>query len=452
MNPNLPRQRGAIAIMVAVSMFVLLAVVGLCVDAGLAYLVKARLNAAVDSAALAGARAVTTGNNQTEQIASARAAAADFFAANIPDDYLSSSPRITSTSVTFNAGQATIDVVAEAPMPVSIMQIMNFTTLTPVAAAQTIRNDLDMALVVDTSGSLVGSAATVRASSKSFLNKFNVTQDRVALIHFAAGVETDNPINPLARGFDRTSMNSKITAYNFKGGTSSFEGMYRAREQLNTVPLANRSTMRVVVFFSDGAPTSFGSYLTFKNQADCNRPGSVDRVLEEGGLGDLSSSELKYVSEGCKTWRGSYRNGDLQSAVRSLPDWYNARPASSYREFPIVTDTPRSVTADISTQYLLERNVLRASRNLAESVAEKTRSEGIYVFTLGFGPGLKEAFASDTSTNGEMILKCMANTADALPRCRKPDQPLGMYCYAATDNDLTPCFSRLASAILRITK
>jgi Flp pilus assembly protein TadG len=73
MNPNLSRQRGAVAIMVAVSMLVLLAVVGLCVDAGLAYLVKARLNAAVDSAALAGARAVTTGNNQTEQIASARA-------------------------------------------------------------------------------------------------------------------------------------------------------------------------------------------------------------------------------------------------------------------------------------------------------------------------------------------------------------------------------------------
>jgi hypothetical protein len=27
-----------------------------------------------------------------------------------------------------------------------------------------------------------------------------------------------------------------------------------------------------------------------------------------------------------------------------------------------------------------------------------------------------------------------------------------MYCYAATDADLTPCFSKLASAILRITK
>jgi Flp pilus assembly protein TadG len=449
MNPNLSRQRGAVAIMVAVSMLVLLAVVGLCVDAGLAYLVKARLNAAVDSAALAGARAVTTGNNQTEQIASARAAAADFFAANIPNNYLLSSPRITSTNVTFNGGQATIDVKAEAPMPVSIMQIMNFTTLMPVAAAQTIRNDLDMALVVDTSGSLEDSATTVQASAKSFLNKFNVTQDRVALIHFASGVETDIPINPLARGFNRTSMNSKINAYNFYGGTSSFEGMYRAREQLNTVPLASRSTMRVVVFFSDGAPTSFGSYLTFNTPTDCTRAGSVDRILKDGGLGNLGNSELEILSEGCKTWR--MVNNKAQPAVRRLPDWYNARP-ESVREFPIVTTTPRVVTADISTPQLFEGNILRASRNLAESIAAKTRSEGVYVFTLGFGPGLKEPFTSDTSTNGEMIMKCMANTVDALPRCQKPDQPVGMYCYAATDADLTPCFSKLASAILRITK
>lgn len=449
MSPNLSRQRGAVAIMVAVSMLVLLAVVGLCVDAGLAYLVKARLNAAVDSAALAGARAVTTGNNQTEQIASARASAADFFAANIPNNYLLSSPRITSTNVTFNGGQATIDVKAEAPMPVSIMQIMNFTTLTPVAAAQTIRNDLDMALVIDTSGSLKNSATTVQASAKSFLSKFNVTQDRVALIHFASGVEMDNAINTSARGFNRSSMNSKINSYLFTGGTSSFEGMWKAREQLNSVPLSSRSTMRVIVFFSDGAPTSFGSYLTFNTPTDCTRAGSVDRVLKEGGLGNLGSSDLEMLSEGCKTWR--MVNNREQPAVRRLPDWYNARP-ESVREFPIVTTTPRVVTADISTPTLFEGNILRASRNLAESIAAKTRSEGIYVFTLGFGPGLKEAFASDTSTNGEMIMKCMANTADALPRCQKPDQPVGMYCYAATDADLTPCFSRLASAILRITK
>ena len=166
-------------------MFVVLAVVGLVIDGGLAYLLKARLCAAVDSAALAGARAVLAGDNQTEQIASARAAAADFFAANIPSSYLLSKPTLLSTEVTFRQGEATIDVRAEAPMPVSVMQVMGFSSLTPTAYAQTIRRDLDMAFVVDTSGSLSGQAATVRASAKSFLNKFNATQDRVSLNHWS---------------------------------------------------------------------------------------------------------------------------------------------------------------------------------------------------------------------------------------------------------------------------
>lgn len=430
-------------------MLVLLGAVGLAIDAGLAYLVKARLNAAVDSAALAGARAVTTGNNQAEQAASARAAAADFFAANMPSNYLLSAPKILSTTVTFKGGQAIIDVVADAKMPVSIMQVMGFESLTPVAAAQTIRSDLDMALVIDTSGSLRDSVATVKASSKSFLSKFNVTQDRVALIHFASGVETDSAINTSVRGFNRTAMNNAINGYVFSGGTSSFEGVWEARRQLNTVTSGSRSTMRVIVFFSDGAPTSFGTSLTFNTPSDCTRTGSIDRVLEFGGLNDLGSSEQVYLSEGCKSWRGSGRNA--VPAMRRLPDWYNAR-SSSVREFPIVTDKPRQVTADISTPALFERNILRASRNLAESIASKARDEGIYIFTLGFGAGLKAAETSDTTSNGETILKCMANSADAPKSCQNSAQPVGMYCYAATDADLTPCFSRLASAILRISQ
>lgn len=462
MTPILQRQRGAIAIMVAVSMLVLLGVVGLAIDAGLAYLVKARLNAAVDSAALAGARAVTTGNNQAEQIASARGAAADFFAANIPNNYLLSSPKIVSTNVTFNGGQAIIDVRAEAPMPVSIMQVMNFTSLMPVAAAQTIRNDLDMALVVDTSGSLSDSAATVRASAKSFLNKFNVTQDRVALVHFASGAETDLAINTTGRGFNRTSMTSKINGYVFTGGTASVEGMWNAREQLNLVPLANRSTMRVIVFFSDGAPTAFGSYLSFTNSADCKDilgrdiPGTLDAQDAIYGLSKMDDSDNVVSPESCRV----YRNKAF--AARRLPDWYNAHNDprtpndASRREFPIVTNTPRVVTADISstnasTSVQYRRNVERASRNLAEAIAASARDQGIVVFTLGMGAGLKAPGNYDSDT-GEMVLKCMANAVDAPSRCFNPAKPIGMYCYAATDTDLTPCFSRLASAILRITK
>lgn len=462
MTPILQRQRGAIAIMVAVSMLVLLAVVGLAIDGGLAYLVKARLNAAVDSAALAGARAVPNGNTQAEQIASAKTAAANFFAANIPSDYLLSAPKITETKVTFVGGQAIIDVTAEAPMPVSIMQIMGFSTLTPVAYAQTIRNDLDMALVIDTSGSLADNAATVRSSAKTFLSKFNVTQDRVALVHFASGAEVDNAISPTTRGFNRTSMNTKINAYSFVGGTASVEGMWNARDQLNQVPLANRSTMRVIVFFSDGSPSAFGSYMTFNSTSDCKDvlgrdiAGTMDSAGANYGLSVLNDSDNVIIKDSCRLYRNS------AYAVKKLPDWYNAHndPAKpndvTKREFPIVTNSPRVVVADISSgagaaSDAYRRNVERASRNLVEAVAASARDQGIFVFTLGMGAQLKTTGSYDTST-GETILKCMANAVDAPKSCQQPDKPVGMYCYAATESDLTPCFSRLASAILRITK
>jgi Flp pilus assembly protein TadG len=455
MLPRFPhrRQGGGVAIMVALSLLVLLALVGLVIDGGLAYLVKARLNAAVDSAALAAARAVPAGNNQTEQAASARTAAAEFFAANIPANYLLSTPTLLGTEVTFDAGTVTIDVNAEAPMPVSLMQVLGFSGLTPRAYAQTIRRDLDMAFVVDNSGSLYDNRVAVRAAAKSFLNKFNVTQDRVALIQFGSGAEVDNPINTSARGFNRTSMLSKIDGYSFPGTTSSVEGMWHARDQLNSIPLINRSAMRVIVFFSDGAPTGFGSFLTFNSASDCKdsagnpMPGVMNNDGE--GLYKLNDSNPVAISN-CDI----YRNGALN--VKKLPDFYNAHNAAgnpndpARREFPIVTNSPRVVTADLTLSSYIQ-NVDRASRNLPEAVAAKARDEGIFVFTLGMGSSLKAKSGVDGEI-GENLLKCMANVPEGPTRCYNPKKPVGMYCFAATEADLTPCFSRLASAILRISK
>ena len=440
--------------MTAIAMLVMIAVVGLVVDGGLAYLVKARLNAAVDSAALAGARAVTNGTTQTQQTASAQAAAATYFAANIPSNYLLSTPQLLSTNVTFNAGTAIIDVRAQAPMPVSFMRIMGFSSLTPAAYAQTIRRDLDMAFVVDTSGSLQDSGGEVQSAAKTFLNQFNVTQDRVALIHFASGVQIDNAIATSGRGFNRTSMLSKIDAFGFSGGTSSAEGLYTARDQLNGIPTTNRSAMRVIVFFSDGAPTSFFTTLKFDNASDCKLlTSSYVGSLDSTGLGmfrtDVSDDQPHPVTS-CNF---SYRNSKspyVFNAASTLPDWYSGHDATQ-REIPIVTNTPRVVTNDVSTDGIAQRNIDRASRNLAEAMANKARSEGIYVLTLGLGAGLKVQSKYDPET-GEDVLKCLANVANGPSRCYNPNQPVGMYCYAATTADLTPCFSRLASAILRISK
>ncbi|WEF32002.1 vWA domain-containing protein [Pseudoduganella chitinolytica] len=444
MPTSLHRQRGAVAIMVAVALLLLLSVVGLVLDGGLAYMVKARLNAAVDSAALAGARAVTSGNTPEQQIASANEAIEQFFAANIADNYLLSKPHITSKTVQFNNGEVVVDVHAEAPMSVSLMGVLGFTELMPAAHAQTIRRDLDMAFVVDTSGSLYGSRAAVRTAAKSFLNRFNVSQDRVGLMHFAYGAEIDKPIRTSARGFERTSMFSKIDGYSFTGSTAAVEGMWHARDQLNGIPEKNRSVLRVIVFFSDGVPNSLGAYLPFKGtNHPCNY---VAGVFDSSGNGLYSLTD----SEGTELPGCQVLDAQGNILVKNLPDGYNAHNAwnvahdPSKHEFQIVTSKPRAVTSTISTQ-----NISRAARNLPEAIAARAREEGIFVFTLGLGNDLKKTYDGEI---GENVLKCMANVADGPARCYNPAKPVGMYCYAATEADLTPCFSRLASAILRISK
>lgn len=437
--------------MVALSMLMLLSVVGLVVDASMAYIIKARLNAAVDAAALAGARAVPLGNNQAEQRASAQLAAANFFHANIADNYLLAKPKLLGVDVSFSAGTVTVDVRAEAPMPVSFMQAAGFISLNPNAYAQTIRKDLDMALVVDTSGSLASSSKGVRASATSFLNKFNVTQDRVGLMHFAYGAEVDNPIRTSGRGFDRASMLANIDKYVFSGSTASVEGMWNARDQLNKIAVINRSSLRVIVFFSDGVPNALGAFLPFNTPGDCGSAGVFDSSTN--GLYELNVTTGKLISDGCRF----HPAGKAVNNVAKLPDWYNAHndPANpndpAKREFAIVTASPREVTSDLGSDAMEVRNIDRAARNLPEAVAAKARDEGIYVFTLGMGSDLKKKTGADNEV-GENILKCMANVADGPSRCYDASKPVGMYCYAATEADLTPCFSRLASAILRISK
>ena len=88
------RQAGSVAVMVAVSMTVLLACVGLAIDTATAYMVRDKLNAATDAASLAGARAVSQGKDETTQRANAQAAAIRFFNANYPTNYM------TATDVT----------------------------------------------------------------------------------------------------------------------------------------------------------------------------------------------------------------------------------------------------------------------------------------------------------------------------------------------------------------
>ncbi|MFM0042249.1 VWA domain-containing protein [Paraburkholderia sediminicola] len=436
-------QKGSVSIIVAVSLVALLGIIGLVVDSGFGYMIKARLDAATDGAVIAAGEAVTRGNNQTQQTANAQQAATAFFAANYPTGFLGSSVAAGTPSIVFNAGTVTIGMTAQASVPVTFMQTLGFKVLNVSASSQAIRRTLDMAFVIDNTGSLntSGVPAAVRSNAVAFLNNFDVTNDRVALMHFAYGTVVDVPFNGNARGFDRATMTTDINNYTFNGSTNSAEAIWNARNQLNTV-ITQPSSLRVIVFFSDGAPNSFSSFFT-TNQGGCNnKAGTIASPDSAGTMSGLYSMTALNQALGSPCFQSN-----VTRLVTAMPKWYNAHNVNE-QIFPVWPVTAPRAVPNGNITYV---NVNRASRNLLEAMAAQARIEGTYVFTLGYGPELVAPAGPDNEL-GEDVLKCMANTPDSLARCYNPKQPVGVFCYAATPADLKPCFSQLASQILRISR
>ena len=456
-NPG--KQRGQVFVVLALSLVVLIGALGLAIDSGLGYLIKARLNTAVDAAAVAGARASSQGASQSEQRANAAQAARDFFAANYPRGYLGSTVALDEPRISFDSpapGAITVDVSAKARTPVAFMRVLGFDKLDIAAASQTVRKDVDMAFVIDTSGSVAPVAAKVRQSASTFLDKFSPTTNRVSLIHFSSGAEVDVPIRtgPI-KGFDRQRLVNSIKGYNFAGLTNSSEGFWHGRDQLNRVAPRDRSTLRLIVFFSDGTPNTFASRFAFRNPQECNVSGAL--ATGDGSATGLPSGLWDQDRQSAMLPGGCDKQSKVAQSLsaKALPDWYNAHGAND-REFRVVANAPRVVTNDTSTPAATWVNVNRASRNLVEAMAAKARAEGIRVFPLGLGPLLRlpSAVDSNPEDTGENLLKCMANTSDAPRRCRSAGagQPVGLYCHAETADELQPCFAMLAAEALRITR
>ncbi|MDD5250353.1 MAG: TadE/TadG family protein [Rhodocyclaceae bacterium] len=472
------RQKGQVLILTALGLVVLVGSIGLAVDSGIGYMSRAKLNAALDSAAIAGARAVSHGDDQGTEAASAKQAAIDFFNANYPNGYLGSTPTLNDPVITFSKeGQVTVDVSAQASRAVSLMQVLGFNQMTVGAASATIRKDLDLAFVMDTSSSMNRDAKVpplVRAGAVSFVEQLVPTTDRVALIHFATGGVVDDKINLVQRGFDRATMETHIKSLDFDnrdtnggGDTNYAEGMWNALNQLNSIAVPNRSTMRVIVLFSDGQPNTFASYFPFKKD-----PGScgglpvdpANNKAIDGGIAATDPSPgakpqglFHYDQQNMQTAGSCWPNMGqaIASAISNLPNFYNAHNPTD-QQFAVVTNTYRKVTSAPNAQ-----NVNVASRNLPEFMADQAKSAGIYIFTLGLGSDLKLKFTPPDGTginNGEDLLKCMANVAqsnppDSLPsRCHDATKPVGFYCYAKTADDLKPCYAELVAELLRITK
>lgn len=424
--------------MAAFSLIALLAVAGLAIDSGRGYGVKAKLNSAVDAAAIAGARALASGESDEARVDNARTTARNYYQANFPADYLGASRGDVAVDAVHSPdGYWTVSVNGAANMPVTFLRVLGMGNVSVVAASQARRRDLDMILIMDTSGSLappISSASTfptLKTAAINFINKFNAgpNGDRVGLVSFASGAEIDVPIvKDGSRGFDRAQITNAINALNSGGSTASAEGTRVALNELNAIPAASRSSLRVIVFFSDGAPNgvpaAFSAAATGDLYSETNSGGRPERVFYNNRRNVL---------------RGNYNIPTLPASGFSIDGVGNV-PLAGRRSFTNWPDNTRC-------------NVNKAARNMVENVANTARGQGVKVYSIGLGAALNTPEITfcgyGINESGASIMKRLANTSDS--DSYNAAQPQGVYAFAADATELNYAFTTIASEILRLS-
>lgn len=448
--------RGNVILMFALSLTMLIAFAGLVVDAGIGYGVKAKLNAAVDAASIAASRAVATGDTDDQRRQSAVTEGTRFYYANFPDGYLGATPRPpTVTAEHQSDGKWYVTVTGSAVSPTYLMRVFGVSEFDVSATGTTVRRDLDMMLVLDTSGSLQSVFPQVKQAAINFVNKFNGGNggDRLGLVVFADGATLPVPINKTAaRGFNKTTITNQINAQSSSGWTSTGEAMRRALNELNAVPVSLQSSLRVIVLFSDGAPNTPAATWARYNSSG-TQTGTVSASLPSTTSG--GNPRLCTSSSPCTLYHYDSRSSSLgnYSDISRLPvtagSLFDNKPLSSYNNKR--TFSPALGAANSDTLC----NVNKAARNMLENLANDARGQKVVVFTLGLGQQLN-GFEGITgcgygqSEYGANILKRVANASGV--DTYNINQPTGTYVYAADASQLDTAFNKIASEIIRLAR
>ncbi len=178
--------RGNVGIMLGFGAIALVGGVGIAVDTSVAYNVRSQLAAAVDAAALAGARAFSSPTRDTD--------IQNFFDANFQAGYMGSV--LQPLQITPDNEARTITVTAEANIPTFFMSVLgkDSTDVAATAEATLSSRDVEVALVLDVTGSMGGQRiADLRDAAKELVDI--VVQDlqdpfysKVALVPYSSAV------------------------------------------------------------------------------------------------------------------------------------------------------------------------------------------------------------------------------------------------------------------------
>src|ERR1700734_2564917 len=276
------RKKGAsLFIAVAALIWVVLPMLGLFIDLGLLYATKARLQAAVDAAALAAARALNLGQNTSEQALSAQQNAVNWFYANFPNgNWMTFNTQMTASNVTIvdspnSANLRQVTVTASTSVPTLFMRLLGFKSTGLTVSGQASRKDMVAMLVLDRSGSMCSINGVLQSqpcgegdgtacdsmitAAKNFTGAFAAGRDQIGMLTFSDGYYLDSKPTTnfqAVLGYSNAGghANGAIDTITCAGGTGTAAAMSLAYNELYKIN--EPGAMNLVMLETDGLPNT----------------------------------------------------------------------------------------------------------------------------------------------------------------------------------------------------
>ncbi len=380
-------ERGAVLVFVAVSLVGIIGFSGLAIDLGRGYVTKIRLSRAVDAAAIEAASSVRLGQTMAEQ--SGRAVAA---LNGIVDGVNGISLSLSFDTNLF--GETTVTARASQSMDTTLGRILGQNRLDLSTEAVAAVPPVDLILVLDQSGSLNAQGAwdDLQGAADQFVRHFDDSLDQLGLVHFQIRADEAFDID----GLFTTSITNEIQSMNSAGDTNTGEGLRLALKQMKSNVIRARSA-KVVVFFTDGRPTAF--------RDDIN---GEERVIAVRRI--------------------------LTGNVRGLFDDPDNLPMSQIA-------TPDDCDAVPVCYGWTEATVRAEARQKGLHWADKIRSQGIVLYTIGLG----NPSASDPIETPDIgYLQQLANVGGIVDS----NQPQGRSYFAPSAVQLQDAFNQVARDLM----
>jgi len=326
-------QKGSSLLVGIISLVLIVPMAGLMIDVAVLYVVKARLQAAVDGASLAAGRALSLGATTAAQAASAQQNAVNWFYANFPTGNWGTTGTVMNTgTVTVindpNVAQLRdVTVTASTNAPTYFMKWFNYNSVTVVASGKASRRDVVVMMVLDRSGSMTlnNSCALMIQAAKLFTGQFAEGRDQIGLVTFGDNFyinssPTVNFQSTLGYSNDSGSGAGVLDTITCSGGTGTAAAVAMGFNELYRMNLPG--ALNVLLVETDGLPNT------------------LNMNFWDGSTAGISSTS------GCKDRNNKTKSNSGFATLASLPNWTTGWTAPSNSH---LSSTPSGIVAAMSS-------------------------------------------------------------------------------------------------------